>query len=421
MEYNAEDDKFGFAYSLKQRDLTESQIPLQANSAVSVLLHKDNRHLVLCKVDGEEVEQKGLRVGNTLNNTATEPAPYHTFQNRVEQIYESLEKIIDHEIDANNQAGVKLKLRARRYLEGWDFKDLATDNDPFYSRVSTLQTFGKGWVDFTRSIHAITLFGRGFGSLIRPTEGSLECKYWSKLPAGKFYLAASGMDLKQILDIYGDAYSHPLRISDNIIWPNPRQIGSQCQCASSKRRFPFKRTDSHTGLAQVLLPCSAVSSHGSSSQPRWLPDNAAFAFGHNINFPWHYRDSGDPEYGMHDIVDKGNDTDPKPMARHDTGLSTDISSVGIGELSDNSELLNISASSQTPQSAGINPPLSSPYAEEGSGSSQEDGDRMGVASILLMLTAPDQRPNLSQPTLRHEYRILPRKRPECDHSDDDMT
>lgn len=63
--------------------------------------------------------------------------------------------------------GVNLKTRVRKHLEGWDFIDLATDEDPI-PRVATIPTLGHGWVDFIRSIGAITLFGRGFCELIQP-------------------------------------------------------------------------------------------------------------------------------------------------------------------------------------------------------------------------------------------------------------
>ena len=48
-----------------------------------------------------------------------------------------------------------MKVHARRRLEGWDFKDLASGEDPIYPHVTTLHALGKGWVDFLRSIQAI--------------------------------------------------------------------------------------------------------------------------------------------------------------------------------------------------------------------------------------------------------------------------
>lgn len=139
IEHDLADDTMGFAYSMNTEDITESPNPLEPTSALSVLLHKENRHLILCNIDGDEVKEKRLRDPDSGSNIPGTNKMYHTFQDRVEQLYESLEKMIDYEIDSNSQNGVKINFRARRYVEGWDFKDLVTDNDPFYPRVSTLQ------------------------------------------------------------------------------------------------------------------------------------------------------------------------------------------------------------------------------------------------------------------------------------------
>lgn len=46
-------------------------------------------------------------------------------------------------------------MRVRKHLEGWDFVEIATDHEP-RPRVATLEAMGWGWVDFIRSIDAIT-------------------------------------------------------------------------------------------------------------------------------------------------------------------------------------------------------------------------------------------------------------------------
>lgn len=48
----------------------------------------------------------------------------------------------------------------------YNFKDLATNRDHVYLRVATLSTLGYGWVNSTRTIQAVTLFGKAFGELI---------------------------------------------------------------------------------------------------------------------------------------------------------------------------------------------------------------------------------------------------------------
>jgi hypothetical protein len=176
LEHNST-DKFESAFLSKREEFQEASEPHRADSAIDVLLNRTNKELEIYP----------------------EKKDYLRLEDRVEHFYDTLEKIIDHQVGVAGQSGVKLKLRARKHLEGWDFKDLATDRDPFYPRVATLQAMGKGWVDFTRAIHAITWFGRGFGEIIQPAATSTSCAHWAKLPQGRYYLAACVSDLKEII------------------------------------------------------------------------------------------------------------------------------------------------------------------------------------------------------------------------------
>lgn len=97
---------------------------------------------------------------------------------------------MDHHRHVAGHNGVNVKVRVRKHLEGWDFVELATDHDP-HPPVATLQALGYGWVDFIHSIEAVTLFGRGFGDLIRPVEFEGMCPSRRSLPTQKYYLSAS--------------------------------------------------------------------------------------------------------------------------------------------------------------------------------------------------------------------------------------
>jgi len=127
----------------------------KSDSAIDVLLNPTNKEL---KIYLEKKDHLRLK-------------------DRIEHLYNILEKIIDHQVGVAGQSGVNLRLKARRHLKGWDFKDLATDRDPFYPHVATLQAIGKGWIDFTRAIYAITLFGRGFSEIVQPADTSNSCAY----------------------------------------------------------------------------------------------------------------------------------------------------------------------------------------------------------------------------------------------------
>ncbi|OBT68483.1 hypothetical protein VE03_02781 [Pseudogymnoascus sp. 23342-1-I1] len=114
-----------------------------------------------------------------------------------------------------------MKIRVRRHLEGWDFRDLAADNDPYKPHVATPQTIGNGWVDSTKAIRAITLFGRGFGEIIQPSN-TIFCSRWRALPKHGYYLAVCVSDLKEImLQHEGDVTAIPRKLTRDITWHSP--------------------------------------------------------------------------------------------------------------------------------------------------------------------------------------------------------
>lgn len=152
-------DKFNSTFLFKSEKMKEASMPHTADSAIDVLLNRTNMKLEIYPEKGEMYDEE-TRCKDTQAEDMSKKKSYLRLEDRIEHFYDILEKIIDHQVDIAGPSGVKLKLKARKHLEGLDSKDLATDRDPFYPRVATLQTTGKGWVDFTRAIHAITLFGR---------------------------------------------------------------------------------------------------------------------------------------------------------------------------------------------------------------------------------------------------------------------
>lgn len=157
-------------------DMEEASITHTANSPIPVLISLGDKKLK-------------IRLGATDNIC---------LMDRVEQILNMLEMSIDHQYEVTRRGALNLKLTPQKYLEGWDFMDLATDEDPIYPRVATLQAINVGWIDFTRAIGAITLFGRGFGEIIQPA-----CARRPKLRKGRYYLAVSDSDVKEINDRFG--------------------------------------------------------------------------------------------------------------------------------------------------------------------------------------------------------------------------
>ena len=199
-----------------------------------------------------------------------------------------------------------MKARVRRRLEGWDFKDLASDKDPISPRVASLHALGKGWVDFVRSIQAVTLFGKGFGQIIT-SSSHIGCPHWSEVPKGKFYLAACLSDLLQIMEIDGDCTTNPMKICNGISWYAPSSTFGACRCAKTQ-------SGDHSDFAQILWPTSLQ-----NILPKLegipLQDDGAVVFGHNTTFKWKWKDTGDPIEG-----DGSLDLSINEDGFHDSGL-----------------------------------------------------------------------------------------------------
>lgn len=258
LEYNRT-DKFNSAFMFDSEKLNEGPEQHSPNSASWVLLN--NKILKIYPGKGAEGD--------------------YTFADRVEQIYDILEKIIDHQIDIAGQQGGNFKSVPRRLLEGWNFKDVASGEDLIAPRMAPLHARGRSWVDLTRSIHAITLFGRDFGELIQPLDTHI-CNQWIKLPAEGHYLGASVSDLKSIMEVYGDQYANPMKLTDSIIWYGPDK-GVDCGCQYGRE---------HSDPVQTLLPAKFCRT--STRNPVILEDRGAVIFGHNANSRWHWKDIGDP-------------------------------------------------------------------------------------------------------------------------------
>lgn len=263
---------------------------------------------------------------NTIpDHSMREKTTYFCIRDRVEQLCHCLCQITAHQDDVHTQAGVgfKLRLTPRRQLEGFDFMDLATGHGTLWPKVATLNAKGQGWVDFTRAIHAPTLFGSGFGNLLVPstaqnqtqitTRSCSNCLWNSYLPKGKDYLAASVADIKEVIRRKGNLRVQPWRIVDDIHWSAPdlsfEPCTSQLSCRSKSRN-----------RVQVLLP-SAFPKLRSRQSPSKLAVNGAVVFGHNTKLPLRWPGSRRiPEEGEPDPVDE-----PEELFV-DSGIGTSLDS-----------------------------------------------------------------------------------------------
>ncbi|KAI1503638.1 hypothetical protein F5X99DRAFT_375055 [Biscogniauxia marginata] len=326
LKHDSEDD-FKSLFLYDSSELQESDHQGTGKSAsISVLTNEQNQSLALYaqpEDTKEEVKIDGIGArSSVLSKTKTN----YCLKDRIEDICDVLEEIIVHQVNVLTQDGVSTRCKSinRRHLEGFDFMDIAANEDPSWPRMATLKTTGRGWVDFTRAIHAITLFGTGFGDLIRPLEGKAaacaSCCYNTPVPKGQDHLAVCVPELQEILKKRGSKETTPWRLVDNIYWHNPDRTFEPCQC--SKSRLP-----KHDRV-QVLLPVTfpKLWARGFKSPADLsLTPRGAFIFGHSWRFPLRWNDKGDPEEGhpdqdMQEMVASFDDSG--------VGMSADSSSAG---------------------------------------------------------------------------------------------
>jgi nucleoside phosphorylase len=284
-------DRFKASFEFNFGDVQDPPNPLNADSAIDVLLDPKN---------------KSLRI-------YPENDGHITFRDRIEYFCNILEKLVDYQIRPESQP----EGLPRKYLAGWDFRELATEQDPIYPRVARLRTKGKGWVDFIRAVNAVTLIGRGFGSLIRPSETSI-CEFWTELPEHKYYIAACLHDLKELTENYSHPGSKVVKLSDNIIWHNPNSDFKLCKCKGVLSK-------EHIDLVQVLLPSSLSRFILPRKGSITMEETGAVIFGQNSLFNWFWRDSGEPREGSRELLSEDSEEDDLEIG-HDIASTTSLSS-----------------------------------------------------------------------------------------------
>lgn len=275
--------------------------------------------------DVEHTAHSATRVLLNSTNLELEIYPkkegYIRLKDRVNHFLNVLDQIITYQFRAKQQ----IKLRPRKYLEGWDFRDLAGMRDHISPRVAKLQPIGKGWVDFSRAIGAVTLFGRGFGEIFEPADNTSLCTHWAKLPKARYYLAASISDLKSIMAIDNDGRTNPMTRDGEIIWHNPDKIFEPCQCMG-------KNPEVHSDIVQVLLPRKLKISPKRDSVV--LKDRGAVIFGQNIKFRWFWKDVGNPEEGETPPPSEDSDSESEPEL-NDSGIGLSLESTTTESSSNN--------------------------------------------------------------------------------------
>ncbi|KAM7222553.1 hypothetical protein V8F06_002047 [Rhypophila decipiens] len=127
---------------------------------------------------------------------------------RISDLVEGLEKIQDLVANSNKtgpKPAVGISTSSATVLEGYDFWDVARLGGAatLEPKSARLHEVAKGWLEFTRNIKAVALFGTGFHNILRPVveieKGSCKHCFWNiQMPRGKDILALTVADLEYL-------------------------------------------------------------------------------------------------------------------------------------------------------------------------------------------------------------------------------
>ncbi|KAK1834794.1 hypothetical protein QBC39DRAFT_342866 [Podospora conica] len=287
--------------------LQEDPEPANPKAAINFLRSRHNLELpIFPDLDDVRTEQ-ATSAAQTLE-TEYRTNTRVRLKDRVDGIMCVLEQLVDNQANLDDYApGVPLRLTPRGKLEGFRFMDVATGRaiSPRVVSLDASSSAGKSWVDFTRSIKAVTLFGEGFGELLEPMapdngdSNSNICHHWKTLPKDKDHLAVAVHDLVKIFRHEGSVAHIPLKLAAGIFW-DPTGLFEACACKGKRWR-----TCNH---AQALLPKSFLkTTHGIAPPIQDLiGDKGAVVFGRSSIFPFSWPDRGDPTPGKAPVPESGS-------------------------------------------------------------------------------------------------------------------
>ena len=317
------------------------------NNAAAVLRNDENLEIPLYK-DPDEIEEYEETSTEASTACATpkkvvktvtkKKQSWYRLKDRIEEICSFLERIMDHQADTDSEDGVgfKIRLSPRKQLEGFQFLDIASNKAPLQARVVTLLPEGKCWVDFTRAIGAINLFGTGFGELLEPAPGTIMCSPWKTVPKAKDFLAVPTSVLKTVLEQYSNndpGNTGPFELVGKLCWFVPDKLFGACQCTSGA---DANQKQSHSDRIQVIVPHGRLQKllklrgkPKDHSCTDILDDSGAVIFGKSRKLPLVWGDDGDPVEEEQSSSNASPDTQASGLPLPPVGTSTSTIPVSV--------------------------------------------------------------------------------------------
>ncbi|RDW58641.1 hypothetical protein BP6252_13117 [Coleophoma cylindrospora] len=156
------------------------------------------------------------------------------FQDATMAVYYILEHMLDTQRSIRRSEEIKVPVLKGGKLEGYEFMDVVKAAPACRLKVLQLKDSGSGWMNFTRNIEALTLFGEGFGDLIERMEGSNTlCRQWETVPENHDLLVAPISVLQAIFT----RFPHELQlIAKRMLLHAPEQLFENCPCENSHKK-----------------------------------------------------------------------------------------------------------------------------------------------------------------------------------------
>ncbi|UNI19547.1 hypothetical protein JDV02_005727 [Purpureocillium takamizusanense] len=430
-----------------------------ARAAYEVLKNDKNQRLPLYPKMSEESEERIAKLGTKHEDDVTNlkaTSRNFTLKERVEQLCYVLLQITAYHDDIHTQSGFgwRIKKSPRHRIEGFEFMDVATKHDTLWPKVATLDAVSVGWVDFARALHAVPLFGVGFGDLFRPVRTDAPCcSSTASVPTGKDFLAVYGADLEIILR-RGSKRKNPWRLVGNIHWHSPDGVAFEsCKCKSltlggdsrpiSAAQRSYKKQDrmgqhrascepekkglkgmfgergfgrqksqkgsSPADRVQVLLPATFPQFYGRGLRsPAKVVPKGAVIFGHSWKFPLRWSLSKDvpPEEGEPDPPS----LDEVSNLMDDSGIGTSIDSSSGGDTSASPFFYGLGNNPQVPCGSRDNSSIESGIGSDKPGSEIVPAEqvvqyREDSKKRAICLSEADDHDDLARKLRRVEKRI----------------
>ena len=211
-------------------------------SALKVLLNNKNRQTkIFASIESREKMIRDPETGSWQQEVVEQTKTWWRWEDLVREKFAVLEMLHDQCFRRRQTPVTDVRLPfGNRSIEGFEFDDLVHGFSPLQPRVTDLETAYGDWLDFTVGIDAITLFGSGFGDLIKPAEdfsggaSRTRCGQRAPCPENHDYLAAPISLVSEIRKRHKTRKDNCVQLGEKIFWQDSLVPMENCDCAHKR-------------------------------------------------------------------------------------------------------------------------------------------------------------------------------------------